>query len=100
MAPERAARRGGRRRRAAAPRGARPPRDRRRARDRRGRLAPQLANGADPAVTWPTGLVAPLMDEGAAHCADYVYVMASPSFALEAEAASLAGVTRHRVTRG
>jgi hypothetical protein len=31
--------------------------------------ASQLANGGEPKVTWPSGLVAPLMDEGEPHCA-------------------------------
>ena len=33
------------------------------------------ANGADPDVTWPSGLVAPAMDtDGTPGCLDYVWV--------------------------
>lgn len=39
------------------------------------RSAYAVANGADPAVTWPSGLVAPAMDiDGAPGCLDYVWV--------------------------
>ncbi len=34
------------------------------------------ANGADPAVTWPSGLQAPAMDtDGSPECLDYIWVM-------------------------
>ena len=36
------------------------------------------ANGADPAVTWPSGLQAPAMDtDGLPECLDYIWVSAS-----------------------
>ena len=39
------------------------------------RSAYELANGADPAVTWPSGLLAPAMDtDGEASCLDYIWV--------------------------
>jgi endonuclease/exonuclease/phosphatase family metal-dependent hydrolase len=39
------------------------------------RSAYELANGADPAVTWPSGLQAPAMDtDGEPSCLDYVWV--------------------------
>lgn len=53
--------------------------------------ASKAANGAEPPVTWPSGLVAPLMDRGEPHCADYVYVKASPGYAVRVAAAALAG---------
>jgi endonuclease/exonuclease/phosphatase family metal-dependent hydrolase len=35
----------------------------------------ELANGADPAVTWPSGLQAPAMDtDGEPSCLDYIWV--------------------------
>ncbi|KAI8469107.1 MAG: hypothetical protein J3K34DRAFT_522386 [Monoraphidium minutum] len=59
---------------------------------RRGYSSASLAaNGAEPAVTWPSGLVAPLMDTGEPHCADYVYVAESPGYALRVAAARVAG---------
>lgn len=30
--------------------------------------------------TWPTGIQAPLMDEGPFECLDYVYVWAAPGY--------------------
>ncbi|GBF94250.1 hypothetical protein Rsub_06520 [Raphidocelis subcapitata] len=53
--------------------------------------ASQLANGREPPATWPSGLVAPLMDEGEPHCADYVYVWQAPGHELRVRAARLAG---------
>jgi endonuclease/exonuclease/phosphatase family metal-dependent hydrolase len=42
------------------------------------RSAFQVANGAEPAVTWPSGLQAPGMDtEGDPDCLDYVWVRGS-----------------------
>ena len=42
------------------------------------RSAYELANGADPAVTWPSGLQAPAMDtDGEPSCLDYVWVRGS-----------------------
>ena len=39
------------------------------------RSAYELANGADPAVTWPSGLQAPAMDtDGEPSCLDYIWV--------------------------
>ena len=39
------------------------------------RSAHAEANGAEPAITWPSGLVAPAMDtDGAPGCLDYVWV--------------------------
>ena len=39
------------------------------------RSAYELANGADPAVTWPSGLQAPAMDtDGDPSCLDYIWV--------------------------
>jgi len=39
------------------------------------RSAYELVNGADPAVTWPSGLVAPAMDtDGEPSCLDYIWV--------------------------
>ncbi|KAI8474216.1 MAG: hypothetical protein J3K34DRAFT_144441 [Monoraphidium minutum] len=55
------------------------------------RSASVEANGREPAVTWPSGLVAPLMDSGEPHCADYIYVSASPGYALRVTSAALAG---------
>ena len=52
---------------------------------------PQAANGKEPDATWPSGLVAPLMDEGEPHCADYAYAKASPGYALRAARVELAG---------
>jgi endonuclease/exonuclease/phosphatase family metal-dependent hydrolase len=38
------------------------------------------ANGAEPAVTWPSGLQAPAMDtDGDARCLDYIWVRGSAS---------------------
>jgi len=51
----------------------------------------QVANGREPPVTWPSGLVAPLMDEGEPHCADYVLVCESPSYDMRVTAARVAG---------
>ena len=33
-----------------------------------------------PQGTWPTGIQAPLMDEGPFECLDYVYVWEAPGF--------------------
>ena len=42
------------------------------------RSAYELANGADPAVTWPSGLQAPAMDtDGEPSCLDYIWVRGS-----------------------
>jgi endonuclease/exonuclease/phosphatase family metal-dependent hydrolase len=42
------------------------------------RSAYREANGAEPDVTWPSGLRAPAMDtDGQARCLDYVWVSAS-----------------------
>ena len=42
------------------------------------RSAYELANGADPAVTWPSGLQAPAMDtDGDPSCLDYIWVRGS-----------------------
>ena len=39
------------------------------------RSAYETANGADPAVTWPSGLQAPAMDtDGGPECLDYIWV--------------------------
>ena len=39
------------------------------------RSAYETANGADPAVTWPSGLQAPAMDtDGSPECLDYIWV--------------------------
>jgi endonuclease/exonuclease/phosphatase family metal-dependent hydrolase len=47
----------------------------RRMRDAGFRSAYAEANGADPAVTWPSGLQAPAMDtDGEAACLDYIWV--------------------------
>jgi hypothetical protein len=51
----------------------------------------QAANGSEPRVTWPSGLVAPLMDEGEPHCADYIYVWEAPGSEVQVTAARLAG---------
>ena len=43
--------------------------------DARFQSAFELANGADPAVTWPSGLQAPAMDtDGEPSCLDYIWV--------------------------
>ncbi len=33
--------------------------------------------------TWPTGIQAPLMDEGPFECLDYVYVWAAPDYSIK-----------------
>ena len=44
------------------------------------RSAYELANGADPAVTWPSGLQAPAMDtDGTPSCLDYIWVRGAVS---------------------
>lgn len=48
-------------------------------------------HGREPAVTWPSGLQAPLMDTGEPHCADYIYVYESPGYAIDVVAADLRG---------
>ena len=52
----------------------------------------QVAHGSEPAFTWPSGIIAPLMDEGDPHCADYIYVWQAAGYELQ--------VGRHRRTRG
>lgn len=53
-------------------------------------LLPQVAHGSEPAFTWPSGIIAPLMDEGDPHCADYIYVWQAAGYELQ--------VGRHRRT--
>jgi hypothetical protein len=53
--------------------------------------AHRAAHGAEPRFTWPSGLVAPLMDTGDPHCADYVYFSAAPGYRIQVVAAGLAG---------
>jgi endonuclease/exonuclease/phosphatase family metal-dependent hydrolase len=51
------------------------------------RSAYREANGAEPSVTWPSGLQAPAMDlDGTARCLDYIWVRGS----VEVESARLA----------
>lgn len=57
--------------------------------------AHRSANGCEPAVTWPSGLQAPLMDQGEPHCADYLYVYTAPGHAIEVVAAGVAGDEAH-----
>jgi hypothetical protein len=40
----------------------------------------RLRHGAEPLGTWPTGIEAPLKDEGPFECLDYVYVWAADDF--------------------
>lgn len=45
---------------------------------RRGfRSAHRAVHGRDPVMTWPSGIIAPLMDLGDPHCADYIYFKAA-----------------------
>lgn len=48
-----------------------------------GCVSPQVAHGSEPAFTWPSGIVAPLMDEGDPHCADYIYVWQAAGYELQ-----------------
>ena len=57
--------------------------------------AHRVAHGQEPPVTWPSGLQAPLMDEGEPHCADYVYVRGGQGCGLEVVAAQLVGQEPH-----
>lgn len=51
-----------------------------RLRDAGFRSAYEEANGAEPAVTWPSGLVAPAMDtDGDPECLDYIWVRGTAS---------------------
>jgi endonuclease/exonuclease/phosphatase family metal-dependent hydrolase len=51
------------------------------------RSAYREANGAEPSITWPSGLQAPGMDlDGSPRCLDYIWVRGS----VEVESASLA----------
>lgn len=43
----------------------------------------QVAHGSEPAFTWPSGIIAPLMDEGDPHCADYIYVWQAAGYELQ-----------------
>eukprot|EP00873_Tetraselmis_striata_P017788 jgi/Tetstr1/438052/TSEL_026678.t1 len=45
----------------------------------------------EPPITWPSGLVAPLMDQGEPMCLDYVYFKGGPAHALELLSMKLAG---------
>lgn len=56
-------------------------------------LAPlvQVVHGSEPAHTWPSGIRAPLMDEGDPHCADYVYAWQAGGVQLTVAAAALCG---------
>lgn len=51
----------------------------------------QAVHGREPEVTWPSGLQAPLMDEGEPHCADYVYVWHAPGHTVSVLASDLHG---------
>ncbi|KAF6261280.1 Endonuclease/exonuclease/phosphatase [Scenedesmus sp. NREL 46B-D3] len=53
--------------------------------------AHKAANGSEPSFTWPSGIQAPLMDEGEPHCADYVYAWQAPGYQLLVTAAQLCG---------
>jgi hypothetical protein len=54
-------------------------------------LCLQAAHGSEPSFTWPSGIQAPLMDEGEPHCADYVYAWQAPGHQLLVTAAQLCG---------
>jgi hypothetical protein len=43
----------------------------------------QVLHGTEPAHTWPSGIRAPLMDEGDPHCADYIYAWAAPGYQVQ-----------------
>jgi hypothetical protein len=43
----------------------------------------QVAHGSEPAFTWPSGIIAPLMDEGHSYCADYIYVWQAAGYTLQ-----------------
>uniref|UniRef100_A0A383VFS8 Endonuclease/exonuclease/phosphatase domain-containing protein n=1 Tax=Tetradesmus obliquus TaxID=3088 RepID=A0A383VFS8_TETOB len=53
--------------------------------------AHKAAHGFEPSHTWPSGIQAPLMDEGEPHCADYVYAWQAPGYQLLVTAAQLCG---------
>ncbi|WIA32521.1 hypothetical protein OEZ86_003335 [Tetradesmus obliquus] len=53
--------------------------------------AHKAAHGSEPSHTWPSGIQAPLMDEGEPHCADYVYAWQAPGYQLLVTAAQLCG---------
>lgn len=51
----------------------------------------RAVHGREPAATWPTGIVAPLMDHGEAHCADYIYVQAARGVRMQLASAEVRG---------
>ncbi|GBF89578.1 hypothetical protein Rsub_02296 [Raphidocelis subcapitata] len=54
----------------------------------------ELANGQEAPPTWPSGLVAPLMDTGEPHCADYVYFWTAATQSEARAGQSKAGAAR------
>ncbi|PSC67693.1 endonuclease exonuclease phosphatase family [Micractinium conductrix] len=50
-------------------------------------------HGQEPQGTWPTGIQAPLMDEGPFECLDYVYVWEAPGFDVKVLSAEVFGLT-------
>jgi hypothetical protein len=60
----------------------------------------QVAHGSEPPFTWPSGIIAPLMDEGEPHCADYIYVWQAATYQLQVRhtAARCVGSTRRDST--
>mmetsp|Transcript_33928 Transcript_33928/g.96115 ORF Transcript_33928/g.96115 Transcript_33928/m.96115 type:complete len:336 (+) Transcript_33928:254-1261(+) len=55
------------------------------------RSAYAAIHGREPEATWPSGLIAPLMDEGPPGCLDYIYVKGLPGWSVNVQSASLAG---------
>lgn len=49
-------------------------------------------HGCEPQGTWPTGIKAPLMDEGEFECLDYVYVWAAPDVSVKLLSAEVHGL--------
>ena len=52
-------------------------------------------HGREPDSTWPSGLTAPLMDDGDPFCADFVYVRPSPGHRCRVLRAELVGQHPH-----
>ncbi|PRW20733.1 endonuclease exonuclease phosphatase family [Chlorella sorokiniana] len=49
-------------------------------------------HGSEPPGTWPTGIQAPLMDEGDFECLDYVYVWSAPGYDVKVLSADVYGL--------
>ncbi|KAI7843384.1 hypothetical protein COHA_002982 [Chlorella ohadii] len=52
----------------------------------------KTVHGSEPQGTWPTGIQAPLMDEGDFECLDYVYVWSAPGYDVKVLSAEVHGL--------